>query len=139
MMRSSRKQKGMSSLMLLYLLSSIGFFVLCAFKIVPLYAENRYIQEAMRALGDSSEPINDMSKSKIKKTLQKFYMVNNIRSPGANEITVERSSVATIVHVDYDVNVPLFMNISVVLSFENYLDSRKPGECCKPPFKANTK
>ncbi len=134
MMSSKRKQKGMSSLMLLYLLSSIGFFMLCAFKLVPAYAENRYIEEALRSLGESSQRIEDMSSSQIKKSLQKFYMVNNVRSKGASEIKVERTNKATIVHVDYDVNVPLFMNISIVLRFENYLDSRKPRECCKPPL-----
>lgn len=134
-MKSLSKQNGMSSLVMLFLLSSVGFFVLCAFKLVPAYAENRYIQEALKSLAEDASALPDMTTGEIKKSLNKFYMVNNIRSKGAQEIKVERTSKSTIVHVNYEVKTPLFLNIAVVLNFENYLDSARPLECCKPPLK----
>jgi len=134
-MKSLSKQNGMSSLVLLFLLSSVGFFVLCAFKLVPAYAENRYIEEALKSLGEEGSALPDMTKGQIRKKLNKFYMVNNVRSKGAQEIKVERTSKSTIVHVDYEVRTPLFLNIEIVVSFENYLDSSRPLECCRPPIK----
>jgi len=138
-MKLINKQKGMSSLLLLFVLSSAGFFMLCAFKLIPSYAEDRYIQEALKSLGESSQSIDEMTTRQIKSALSRHYMLNNVRSEGAQQIKVERTNKGTIVHIDYEIRVPLFINMSVVMNFENYLHSAKPLECCKPPREVGKK
>ncbi|BFM11685.1 hypothetical protein R50072_18380 [Simiduia litorea] len=126
-------QKGMSSLSLLLVLAVSGFFLLCAFKLIPVYSENQYIVSALQSLRDRDKTVDQMSPSEIHKHLQNFYTVNGVRSKGANNIVVERERNRSIITIYYEVKVPLFYNISVVLDFKNYMDSTKPDECCKAP------
>ncbi len=109
-----------------------GFALLCAFKIIPLYAENRYISQALIFLSEKDVPLEDMSTGEIKKAMNNFYTINNVRSEGSRNIKVERTRKAVLVSVNYETRVPLVSNIDVVVSFENQLDSSRPGECCKP-------
>ena len=126
-------EKGMSSLSLLLVLTVAGFFMLCAFKLVPVYSENQYIVSALQSLRDRDKTVDQMTPSEIRKHLQNFYTVNGVRSAGANNIVVERDRNRSIITIYYEVKVPLFYNISVVVDFKNYMDSSKPEECCKAP------
>ena len=129
-MRSLRRQTGMSMIGWLLVLVVAGFFMLCAFRMIPAYGENRYIQSALRSL-PAGDDLEEMSNGAIRKKMLSFYMVNNVRSEGAKQIAIDRSSNKLTVNVDYEVRVPLFYNIEVVMSFANQVDSSRPNECCK--------
>jgi len=130
-MNSLRYQAGLSSIGWLLTIMVAGFFLLCAFKLIPSYAEDRYIQSALKALPQGGA-LMELSNSEIKKKLDKFYMINNVRSEGARNIKIERTSKKTLVNVNYEVRVPLIYNIDVVMIFKNQLDSSRPDACCKP-------
>lgn len=131
---SVRKQSGMSSLSLMMVLLVAGFFMMCAFKLVPAYAENMYVVDALKALGDGVKPVGEMGKKEIKSTLQRHYMLNNVRSEGPNNIDVERTRDGLLVNINYEVRTTLIdaINLDVVVSFENQLDSTDVGSCCEP-------
>ena len=98
------------------------------------------MESALRSLEGSGEKLEQMTDAEISKKLNNFYMVNNVRSEGPTKnIKVERESEKAIVTVDYETRVPLFWNIDLVLSFQNHLDSTRPGQCCKPPATLKTK
>jgi hypothetical protein len=110
-----------------------GFFLLFAFKVVPLYAENRYVESALRSLETGGEKVGEMTDAEIRKKLGNFYMINNVRSEGPTKnIKIDRRSEDLLITIDYETRVPLFYNIDLVLSFQNHLDSARPGQCCKP-------
>ena len=135
-----KHQRGLGMLQWALVLAIAGFFLLFAFKVIPLYAENRYVESALRSLEGSGEKLEQMTDAEISKKLNNFYMVNNVRSEGPTKnIKVERESEKAIVTVDYETRVPLFWNIDLVLSFQNHLDSTRPGQCCKPPATLKTK
>jgi len=136
---SAYSQQGLSSIAWLLILAAGGFFMTCAFKLIPAYAENRYITEALRSLVDGAKPIGEMSRRDVKSSLQKFYMLNNVRSEGASNIKVERHKSGFYVNINYEERIPLFYNIDVLLSFENQLDSSNPHDCCKPKKLATKK
>lgn len=127
------RQHGLGLLQWMLVIAVAGFFLVFAFKVIPLYAENRYVESALRSLEAGSEEIDEMSEMEIKQKLNNFYMVNNVRSEGPTKnIKIERESDKVLVTVDYETRVPLFYNIDLVLTFQNHLDSTRPGECCKP-------
>ena len=128
-----RRQLGISTINLILLLGVAGFFMLCAFKLIPVYAENQYIVTALESLRDKDKPVAQMSPTEIRKHLNTFYMLNGVRSEGANNIEVEHERNRNIVTIYYEVRVPLFYNITVLVDFKNYLDTTKPEECCRPP------
>lgn len=132
-------QRGLSMLQWALVIAVAGFFMLFAFKVVPLYAENRYVESALRSLESGGEKLEQMTDAEINKKLSNFYMINNVRSEGPNKnIKVQRESEKVLVTVDYETRVPLFYNIDLVLNFQNHLDSARPGQCCRPfvPLKA---
>lgn len=135
-----KHQRGLGMLQWALVIAIAGFFVLFAFKVIPLYAENRYVESALRSLEAGGEKLEQMTDAEIAKKLNNFYMINNVRSEGPTKnIKVERESEKALVTVDYETRVPLFWNIDLVLSFENHLDSTRPGQCCKPAATLKTK
>lgn len=135
-----KHQRGLGMLQWALVIGVAGFFLIFAFKVIPLYAENRYVESALRSLESGGEKLDQMTDAEITKKLNNFYMINNVRSEGPTKnIKIERESEKAIVTVDYETRVPLFYNIDLVLSFQNHLDSTRPGQCCKPPAILKTK
>jgi len=132
-MKVIKYQRGMGMLQLALVLAIAGFFLIFAFKVVPLYAENRYVESALQSIGDGGTSLADMTNDDIKKKLNNFYIVNNVRSDGpTNNIVIDRSNEKVLVTIDYETRVTLFANIDLVAVFKNHLDSTRPNECCKP-------
>lgn len=138
--KSIKHQRGLGMLQWALVIGIAGFFILFAFKVIPLYAENRYVESALRSLEAGGEKLEQMTDGEINKKLNNFYMINNVRSEGPTKnIKIVRESEKVLVKVDYETRVPLFYNIDLVLSFQNHLDSTRPGQCCKPPATLKTK
>ena len=132
-------QRGFSMIQWMLIILVAGFFLLFAFRVVPLYAENRYVVTALKSLEDGGSRLSDMTDAEIRKKLANFYMINNVRSEGPTKnIEIDRSNNNVLVMIDYETRVNLFYNIDLVLTFENHLDSTRPGICCRP-FKAETR
>ncbi len=139
-LKSLKCQRGLGMLQWALVIAIAGFFLMFAFKVIPLYAENRYVESALRALVGSGDNLEEMSNTEITKKLNSFYMINNVRSAGPTEnIKIEREAEKTLVTIDYETRVPLMYNIDLVLSFKNHLDSTKPTQCCKPDSKPAAK
>ncbi len=140
-MKSIKHQRGLGMIQWALVLAVAGFFLMFAFKVVPLYAENRYVESALRSLVSAGDKLEEMSDQEIQKKLDNFYMVNNVRSAGPNKnIKIERESEWVLVTVDYETRVNLFWNIDLVAIFNNHLDSRHPSVCCRPaPDTRNSK
>lgn len=131
--KTIKSQRGLGMLQWALVIAVAGFFLLFAFKVVPLYAENRYVESALRSLETGGEKVQEMTDAEIKKKLGNFYMINNVRSEGPTKnIKIDRRSEDLLITIDYETRVPLFYNIDLVLSFQNHLDSSRPGQCCKP-------
>ena len=131
--KTIKHQRGLGMLQWALVIAVAGFFLLFAFKVVPLYAENRYVESALRSLETGGEKVGEMTDSEIRKKLGNFYMINNVRSEGPTKnIKIDRRSEDLLITIDYETRVPLFYNIDLVLSFQNHLDSSRPDQCCKP-------
>ena len=127
------KQGGLGLIQWLFVLAAAGFFLLFAFRVVPLYAENRYVIAGLKSIQDGGNRLTDMTDSEIKKKLANFYMINNVRSEGPTKnLKISRANNKIIVMVDYETRVNLFYNIDLALTFENHLDSSRVNMCCTP-------
>lgn len=126
-------QRGYGLLEWLAILAAAGFFLLFAFRVVPLYAENRYVISALKSLEDGGTRLSEMTDAEIRKKLANFYMINNVRSEGPTKnLKIDRSNNKVLVMVDYETRVNLFANIDVVMVFQNHLDSTRTNMCCRP-------
>lgn len=128
---NKKNQAGMSALMLLFVLLLLSFALTCFFKLGPVYLDNLHIRGALKGMGEQhAHDLHQLTASNIRSELSKFYTINNIRGEAAKALEVKRVKDHTLVIVAYEVRVPMFANIDVVLSFNNVLDSRNPEDCC---------
>ncbi|MCD9459183.1 DUF4845 domain-containing protein [Marinibactrum halimedae] len=126
------KQRGMSLYGWVLVLMVAGFFFTVAFKLGPVYIDNSFIASGLKDLGRHPEGVETLSNGQIKKELMQFFSINNVRNEEAKNIKVQRNGEVVLVNIDYEIRVPMFANIDVVLTFNNQLNSKFPGQCCTP-------
>lgn len=131
-MKTLKRQRGLSSLGWLFVISVAGFALLCGFKLGPVYLDNNFVRGALQSLAKEGE-VGSMSNGEIRSKLSKLFTINNIRGDVTKKVKVERKKDRVLVSINYEERIPLIYNIDVVLTFENQLDSSRPGECCSPP------
>ncbi len=131
-MRLKQRQYGMSMSGWLFVILVLGITFTIVAKLAPLYAENRYVVEALKSLGETPNGFESMTNREIEQKIYKFYTINGVRSEGAANIEIDRQTNKVLVSVNYEVRVPMFYNVDAVVSFNNVLDSKFPGECCSP-------
>jgi len=115
------KQRGLSALGILLILTIGGFFLTIATTIGPLYLDNSFVNAALQSL--SSEPIHKLSDGKIRRRLQDSFTINNVRDVNAKDTVIERKKTATTVSLDYERRVHFFANVDIVVVFENTYDT----------------
>lgn len=130
--KSLQQQRGLTMISWVFVLAVLAFCGIFGFAVVPMYAENVYVANALKSLAEPGVNLAEMSDAEINKKLQNFYMVNNVRSDGAQNIVIDRKSKALLITIDYENRANLFWNIDVVTRFQNHLDAEHPKLCCKP-------
>lgn len=129
--KSLQQQRGLTLISWIFVAAILAFCGMFAFAVVPMYAENRYVEQALKSLAEPGERVTEMTDSEIKKKLQNFYLVNNVRSEGPQNIVIDRKSKNLLITIDYEMRTNLFYNIDIVTSFKNHLDGDHPDLCCK--------
>lgn len=130
-MENRKIQKGFMSLGMMYLVLSLGFFLLCGFKIVPVYIDDTFVKSALTELGRDPN-LNELSSREIKKKMRKIFQVNGIRGEIPEALKITSLGKGKLITIDYESRIPVLANIEVVISFQNHLDTSNPTECCKP-------
>jgi len=132
-LKSIKHQRGLGILQWLVVIIVVVVVGKFAFTVVPIYAENVYVQSALKSLDSSVEKLENMTDAEIKKKLTNFYLINNVRSEGPTKnIKIEREADKVLVTIDYETREAYLFNMDIIVSFQNHLDSTRPGQCCKP-------
>ncbi len=127
-----QQQRGLTLISWIFVLAILAFCGMFGFAVVPMYAENMYVTNALKSLAAPAEHVTEMTDTEIRKKLLNFYLVNNVRSEGPQNIVIDRKSKNLLIKIDYENRANLFWNIDVVASFQNHLDGDNPAGCCKP-------
>jgi Domain of unknown function (DUF4845) len=127
-----KKQRGLSSWGWLLTITAVGFVLTCSFKMGPVYLDNSFVVGALKSLADSESDLKQLSNGVIRSKLNKMFAINNIRGDVTKQVKVVREKNRVLVNIDYETRVKLFYNVDVVMTFNNQLDSSRPGECCTP-------
>ncbi len=134
-----KQQQGYGLLQWILILLIASFFLLIGFRTIPLYTENQFVVTGLKSLVKADENLSEMTDGEIRKRMENFYMVNNVRSEGPQKnIEIERENDQVLVTIDYEAKAILFEDqpfvgtVSIVVSFKNHLHSDRVHECCKP-------
>jgi hypothetical protein len=137
-MKSLRKQRGISMIHLTFYLMVGGFLANFGVKVIPMYADNRYIIAALKTLIEGGNNLTSMSDADIRRKMDSFYIVNNVRNQDPKDLKIDRQADRVIVTLDYELRENLFLNADVVVHFVNQLDSTRPALCCTPVAEAKS-
>jgi hypothetical protein len=112
------KQAGITLIGFLVILIIVAFFGYMAMKLLPAYSEYMGVSKAMTQI--STNGVEGRSLDDIRRDLMfkmGFQYVDDATIQ-PQDITVERSSTGSVLHVSYDKQVPFVYNIDFLLHFD---------------------
>ncbi len=119
-MKLQHSQKGVTMATLAFYLLLLGLVVHLALKLFPVYMDAFSIESSVKGMEtDRQEFSGAMS---VRNTVLKRFGMNNVTSVVAEDIIVKRVNQVYEVDVDYEVRIPYFKNIDLLVSFENHAE-----------------
>ncbi|WP_237058743.1 DUF4845 domain-containing protein [Microbulbifer sediminum] len=128
---SLQRQRGMSYWGIMLIVAGLGFVLTCVSKMGPGYIDAYYVSQGLKKLAEQDN-LRDMTRSEIKKELDKFFLINNVRGQPTESVKIIRGADSMLVSVDYEVRQPLLYNVDVVMRFNKQLNTAKAELCCEP-------
>jgi hypothetical protein len=116
-----RKQKGLSGIGWLLVISMVTTLLLAAIRIGPIYMENATVKAALRSLKEKAD-IQDDSAAEISTMLQRRLEINNVRDIGRDNIVIKKDPSSLLVAISYEVRKPLMGNLEIVATFDEELE-----------------
>ncbi|MFT5083215.1 MAG: hypothetical protein ACI9Y1_001255 [Lentisphaeria bacterium] len=124
-------QRGLSSIGWLVVLSIASIIITCTVKMVPAYADDRYVVDALKTLVKNNPDLASLKEVQIKSQLGKYLAINSVNSAAENSFEVKKRRGGVVVNSIYEVRVPIIINIDVVMTFKHQLDTQNASACCK--------
>jgi hypothetical protein len=116
-----RKQKGLSGIGWLLVISMVTTLLLAAIRIGPIYMENATVKAALRSLKEKAD-IQDDSAAEIATMLQRRLDINNVKDIGRDNIVIKKDPSSLLVAISYEVRKPLMGNLEIVATFDEELE-----------------
>lgn len=116
-------QRGMSLVGWLIVLAFIGCIALVVIRVVPVYAEAWTVRSVINGLQEDRD-LARSDRNAILRSLQKRLEINNVRSVGRDDITIQAADGGTEVVIDYETRFPLIGNIDGIAHFRNTVTIR---------------
>lgn len=112
------KQRGLTFISLVLVLGLIGFFTLLVLKIGPIYFNHSKVLNALEAVENSTDIINQ-PRSQILNSLHKRFDMNYAEYVTDDDITIVAQPGYVKVEIDYERVEPIMGNLSVLVEFHN--------------------
>jgi hypothetical protein len=120
-MLTRKRQQGLTFISWLVILVVVGFFVLIALKVTPVYMEHFSVKAALESL--KNEPlISRKPVSEIRKMLNRRLDMNSIYSLTKDQILIDRRGGVTTVRIKYEERRNIVGNMSLVMSFDDSIE-----------------
>ncbi len=120
-MKNHQREQGLSALSLLLVLAIGGFFLTIVMKVAPLYLDNSFVNAALQSL--ENEAIHTLTDREIRRKLENYFAVNNVRDVNTRDTVIKRNKASTIIRLDYERRINFLANVDVVVIFTNKYDS----------------
>jgi len=120
-MLTRKRQQGLTFISWLVILVVVGFFVLIALKVTPVYMEHFSVKAALESL--KNEPlISRKPVSEIRKMLNRRLDMNSIYSLTKDQIFIDRRGGVTTIRIKYEERRKVVGNMSLVMSFDDSIE-----------------
>ena len=111
------RQRGVTAIGWLFLLTPVAIVVYAGIRVAPLYLNYMKVVKAMDQAGGElkSGGVNPQS---IRTTIDKHFEIDMVEYPTTKDMKVTRDGGAWLVECQYDDDAPLFANVSLHITFD---------------------
>lgn len=110
---SGKRQRGMSVIGLLIVLSLAGFLAITAMKVIPMYTQFFSVKSNIESL--RNENVSSMSTVEIQKALQKRFDTGYVENILAKDMKIRNDRRGKVLDLDYRDERELFYGLYIVL------------------------
>ena len=121
-MHTRTHQRGVTAIGWMIILALIGFFVLLALRMVPVYMDYFKVVSSLESI-EEEKGFN--SAGEIRKLLERRFDVNYVAAIALGDVKIKPKGDVYIVSVDYEKREPVFANVYVVMDFEKEVQAKK--------------
>jgi hypothetical protein len=122
--RPQRRQRGITAIGLMILISFIGLFVYAGIRLAPVYLEYFNVVKAIEALKTEA----DTGPVAMKRTLEKHFDIEDIKSLSYKDVEFSKEGSGWRVRAAYDAETPFIGNVGFIVHFDKTVNlSGPPG------------
>ncbi|MBR9813271.1 DUF4845 domain-containing protein [bacterium] len=112
-----QRQAGLGMWGLMFVFLVIGFVALVTLKCTPIYLNHLKVETAINAVADDTS-YSSATPFEIRRALQRRWDVDDVKHLKTKDVKIQRADNTRVLSYDYEVKVPLFANISIVIQFK---------------------
>jgi len=132
-MNTRQRQSGMSMLGVLTIMLMVGFFILCAVRLVPAYTEYLSVRDIISRIAMDTDT-QTQSGSDISRKIGNIFNTNQIYKLHYKEVEIYSKNGKTYIDANYEVRVPIVWRIDAVLKLDDLLyELGNPKPLSEPP------
>ncbi len=113
---SSKDQRGITLITLVFILAILGFFVLLTLKIAPIYLNHNKVVNSLAAVENMAD-VETFSKQEIITSLNKRFSMNYVTKVDNQDITIFKQGNYIKVEIVYERVEKILGNLSVLVEF----------------------
>lgn len=117
-MNVRHRQSGMSYIGMLIIGIMVGFFAMCAIRMVPPYMEYLTVKEVVTKIA-TEQAAGDVTIPDIRRRIANLFNTNQIYALSPRDVKVYRKDGKTYIDASYEVRTPVAGRIDSIMSFDD--------------------
>jgi hypothetical protein len=132
-MNTRQRQSGMSILGILCIMLMVGFFIMCAIRMVPAYLEYLSVKDIIARMAMEPDASSE-SAADLRRKIANIFNTNQIYLLDPKDVEVYSKSGKTYIDANYEVRLPVMWRIDAMMKFDDLLYVvGEPDPLPKPP------
>jgi hypothetical protein len=132
-MNTRQRQSGMSILGILTIMLMVGFFVMCAIRMVPPYLEYLSVKDIIARMAMEPDAATE-SAGDIRRKIANIFNTNQIYLLDPKDVEVYSKAGKSYIDANYEVRLPIVWRIDALMKFDDLLyQVGEPDPLPKPP------
>lgn len=117
-MNMRHRQSGMSVTGMLVIAVMVGFFVMCAVRMIPPYLEYKTVKQIVSKVA-SEKADDEVTIPAIRRRIANLFNTNQIYALSPRDVKVFRKDGKTYIDASYEVRTPVAGRIDAVMTFDD--------------------
>ena len=122
-----KRQQGLTLISWIFVLALIGFLVLIALRMFPIYTNHFSIQGSLSSLAEERD-LYELRKEQVLTLLERRMHVNRVQGFKPEHLTLElKDNGNKVIRIEYEDRRPMMANVDVVVKFSDEIIVTRSG------------